>query len=148
MIWKINIFDSEKFFHQRFLDIDMICQRSQYMLVYLPSGNGLWKYLKNFFVKLLKDHNWSLLQRRLEDVLKTKNCYTEEVLKTPWRHVLKTCLEEVMKTCLEDVLKTCLKDVCKMSWRQIKCFLKLSVSNKSKCVSNKSCISQIYVWRI
>ena len=38
-------------------------------------------------------------------------------LKTSWRH-------------LEDVLKT--------SWRETKCFLGISVSDKSKCVSNKS----------
>ena len=42
---------------------------------------------------------------------------------------------------LQDVLKTCLEDVCKTYWRQIKCFLKSSVSNKSKYVSNKSGIS-------
>ena len=56
--------------------------------------------------------------RRLEDVLKTswktKNCYAEAVLKMSWRHVLKT------------------------SWRKAKYLLGISVSNKSKCVSNKS----------
>ena len=51
-------------------------------------------------------------------------------------------VEDVLKTCLEDVLKACLEDACKTSWRQTKCFLKLSVSNKSKCVFNKSGISQ------
>ena len=53
-------------------------------------------------------------------------------------------VEDVLKTCLEDVLKACLEDACKTSWRQTKCFLKLSVS-KSKCVSNESGISQIYI---
>ena len=56
-------------------------------------------------------------------------------VKTSWRR-------------LEDVLKTCLEDVCKTSLRQTKCFLELSLSNKSKCISNKSGISQIYIWRI
>ena len=39
---------------------------------------------------------------------------------------------------LEDVLKTYLEDVFNTSWRQTKCLLGISVSNKSKCVSNKS----------
>ena len=86
----------------------------------------------------------------LEDVFKTswktKNCYAEDVLKTCLEDVLKTCLEDVLKTyledvlktCLEDVLKTCLEDVLKTLWRQAKYLLGISVSNKSKCVSNKS----------
>ena len=72
--------------------------------------------------------------RRLEDVLED-----EKLLR--WRRledVLKTCLEDVLKTCLEDVLKTYLEDVFKTSWRQTKFLLLISVSNKSKCVSNKS----------
>ena len=72
--------------------------------------------------------------RRLEDVLED-----EKLLR--WRRledVLKTCLEDVLKTCLEDVLKTYLEDVFKTSRRQTKCLLVISVSNKSKCVSNKS----------
>ena len=32
---------------------------------------------------------------------------------------------------------TCLEDVIKTSWRQTKCFLGISVSKKSKCVSKK-----------
>ena len=42
---------SEKFFHQTFLDIDMIYDLSKiqiYVLVYLPSGHGLQKYQKKF----------------------------------------------------------------------------------------------------
>ena len=74
------------------------------------------------------------LPRRLEDILKTswktKNCYAEGVLKT--------CLEDVLKTCLEDVLKTCLEDVLKTLCRQAKYLQGISVSKKSKCVSNKS----------
>ena len=72
--------------------------------------------------------------RRLEDVLED-----EKLLR--WRRledVLKTCLEDVLKTCLEDVLKTYLEDVFKTSRRQTKFLLVISVSNKSKCVSNKS----------
>ena len=113
-------------------------QRSNFCL-----SRGLQDVLKTFCKEVLKT-SWKNLTRRLEDVLED-----EKLLR--WRHledVLKTCLEDVLKTCLEDVLKTCLEDVCKTSWRQTKCFLKLSVSNKSKCVSNKSGISQIYIWRI
>ena len=90
--------------------------------------------------------------RRLEDVLEDEKLWhwrrIEDVLKTCLEDLLRKCLEDFLKTCLEDVLKTCLEDVCKTSWRQTKCFLKLSVSNKSKCVSNKSGISQTYIWRI
>ena len=86
----------------------------------------------------------------LEDVLKTswktKSCYAEDVLKTCLEDVVNTCLEDVLKTCLadvvktslEDVLKTSLQDVLKTLWRQTKYLLGISVSNKSKCVSNKS----------
>ena len=77
---------------------------------------------------------------------KTENCYAEDVLKTCLEDVLKKCLEDVLKTCLEDVLKTCLEDVLKACledvlktlWRQAKYLLGISVSNKSKCVSNRS----------
>ena len=68
--------------------------------------------------------------RHLEDIL-------QDVLKTSWK--TKNCYaEDVLKTFLEDVLKTCLEDVLKTLWRQTKYLLGISVSNKSKCVSNKS----------
>ena len=54
---------------------------------------------------------------------------SQDVLKTSWK--TKSCYAE-------DVLKTYLEDVFKTSWRQTKCLLVISVSNKSKCVSNKS----------
>ena len=60
--------------------------------------------------------------------------HTTDILKTclvdSRRHILKTCLVDVQKTYLEDVLKTL--------WRQAKYLLGIPVSNKSKCVSNKS----------
>ena len=60
--------------------------------------------------------------RRFQDL-------SQDVLKTSWK--TKNCYaEDVLKTCLEDVLKTL--------WRQAKYLLGISVSNKSKCVSNKS----------
>ena len=78
-------------------------------------------------------------------VLKTSSTHLQRnnftSSKTFWRRledVLKTCLEDVLKTCLEDVLKTYLEDVFKTSRRQTKFLLVISVSNKSKCVSNKS----------
>ena len=82
------------------------------------------------------------LARCLEDVLEDEKLLRwrrlEDVLKTCLEDVLKTCLEDVLKTCLEDVLKTYLEDVFKTSWRQTKCLVGISVSNKSKCVSSKS----------
>ena len=75
--------------------------------------------------------------RRLEDLLKMPSrCLGRRklvMLKTSSR-----CLEDVLKTCLEDLLKTYLEDVFKTSWKQTKYLLGISVSNKSKCVSNKS----------
>ena len=67
-----------------------------------------------------------------------KKCYAEDVLKTCLEDVLKTCLGDVLKTCLEDVLKTYLEDVFKTLWRATKYLLGISVTNKSKCVCNKS----------
>ena len=69
--------------------------------------------LKTFSRRLAKT-SW----RSLEDVLKTSH-------KTSWR-----CLGRRKIVTLEDVFKT--------SWRQAKCLLGMSLSNKSKCVSNKS----------
>ena len=46
------------------------------------------------------------LQDMSQDVLKTKNCYAEDVLKTCFENVLKTSLEDVLKTYLEEVLET------------------------------------------
>ena len=51
---------------------------------------------------------------------------------------LETCLEDVLKICREDVLKTCFEGVFKASWKQTKRLLGISVSSKSKSVSNKS----------
>ena len=82
--------------------------------------------------------------RRLEDVFSGTIFRHPRRLQDISQDALKTYLEDVFKTCIEDVLKTCLEDVCKTSWRQAKCFLKLSASNKSKCGSNKSGISQMY----
>ena len=72
--------------------------------------------------------------------------------KTSWRRIhrhlgrrkivtLKTSsrrFEDMSWRRLEDVLKTYLEDVFKTSRRQTKFLLVISVSNKSKCVSNKS----------
>ena len=107
---------------------------SKHLLVFKTS----WRHLQDMSWRRLQ-HVFSVtilcLPRRLEDLLKT--CL-EDVLKTCIEDVLKTCLEDVLKTCLEDVLKTYLEDVFKTSRRQTKFLLVISVSNKSKCVSNKS----------
>ena len=67
---------------------------------------------------------------------KNKNCLDNLNIYTT--DVLKTCLEDVLNTCLEYVLKTCPEDVVKILWRQANYLLGISVSNKSKCLSNKS----------
>ena len=87
-----------------------------------------WRRLEGMSWRRLEDMSW----RCLEDMS------WRHVLKTSWRHVLKTSWRHVLKTCLEDVLKTCLEDVLKTLWRKAKYLLGISVSNKSKCVSNKS----------
>ena len=92
------------------------------------------------------------LRKRYEDVLKTSR---KDILKLSWKSLerrktvmLKTssrrfeimawrCLGDILKTCLKDVLKICFGDVFKTLWRQTKCFLGISVSNKSKSVFNK-----------
>ena len=86
-----------------------------------------WRRLHHVFsVRHLED----ILQDVLKTSWKTKNCYAEDVLKTSWRHVLKTSWRHVLKTSWRHVLKTL--------WRKAKYLLGISVSNKSKCVSNKS----------
>ena len=101
---------------------DFILKMNMPLACYFPA-NICWSSRR------LQDMSWRRLQhvfsvtilrlpRRLEDVLED-----EKLLR--WRR-----LEDVLKTYLEDVLKT--------SWRQTKCLLRISVSNKPKCVSNKS----------
>ena len=103
-----------------------------------------WRHvLKTFWRHVLKT-SWRCLaktsSRRLQDVFKTscktswktKNCYAEDVLMTSWRHDLKTSWRPILKTSWRPILKT--------SWRrrQAKCLPGISVSNRSKYVSNKS----------
>ena len=102
-------------------------QRSNFCL-----SRGLQDVLKTFCKEVLKT-SWKNLTRRLEDVLED-----EKLLR--WRR-----LEDVLKTGLEDVLKTYLEDVLKTSPRQTKFLLVISVSNKSKCLSNKSLFHKLYL---
>ena len=110
-----------------------------------------WRRLQHFFsVTTLR------LPRRLQDVLRRR---LEHVFKTFSRTLarrLQDILEDekllrwirpqdVFKTCLEDVLKTYLEDVFKTSLSQTKFSLAISVSNKSKCVSNKSLFHKLYL---
>ena len=78
-------------------------------------------------------------QRRLEVVLE------DEKLLHWRRNVLKTCLEDVLKTCLKDALKACLEDILKTLWRQTKYLLGISVSNKSKCISNNLYLTNLHL---
>ena len=77
------------------------------------------KRLENVYEDVLEDENF-LCWRRLQDILKT--CLED---------VLKRCLKDVLETYLEGVLKASLYHVLKTSWRQTRCFLGISVSNKS-----------------
>ena len=70
----------------------------------------------------------NVLNRSLQDVLKTSWRRLQNVLNTSWR-----CLEDIFKTFwrrLEDVLKTLLQEVlktsCKTSWRGLEGILKTS----------------------
>ena len=119
---------------------------SKHLLVFKTSSRHV---LKKSLISLQRNNFSSSMTswRCLENILKT-SC------KTSWRRLgrrkiiaLKrywSRLEDMSWRRLEDISWRCLRT----SWRQTKCFLKLSVSNKSKCVSNKSGISQIYIWRI
>ena len=112
---------------------------SKYLLVLKKSWRRpqdlSWERLQHVFsITILR------LPRTLQDVLKTfsrplARCL-QDVLEDEkllrWRR-----LQDVLKTCLEDILKTYLEDVFKTSRRQTKFLLVISVSNKSKCVSNK-----------
>ena len=73
----------------------------------------------------------------VEDVLKRiLNICCKEALETSWTHLGRR-LEDVFK--MPWKTKTCYaEDVFKTSWRQTKCLLGISVSNKSKSVSDKS----------
>ena len=97
--------------------------------------------------------SWRPLARRLEDALKDEKLLrSRRLAKTSWRRledVFKTSRKTssrrlgrrkivTLKVCWRHILKTYLEDVFKTSWRQTKCLLVISVSNKSKCVSNKS----------
>ena len=104
---------------------------SKYLLILKSSSRRLqnmsWRCFHHIFdvtTLRLKDvlkTSWRHLARSLEDVWKTKNCYAEDVFRTPWRHVLKMSWRHVLKTSWRHVFKTCLEDVLKhvlkTSWR-------------------------------
>ena len=104
---------------------------SKYLLVLKKSWRRpqdlSWERLQHVFsITILR------LPRTLQDVLKT------------FSRPLARCLQDVLEDekllrwrRLQDVLKTYLEDVFKTSRRQTKFLLVISVSNKSKCVSNK-----------
>ena len=93
----------------------------------------LWSFKKAFL-----DMCWRRLQHSSSVTIFCLSRRLEDVLKTSCKCVLNTYLKGVLKTCLRGVLKSCLEDGFETSWRQTKCLLGISVSNKSKCVSNKS----------
>ena len=101
-------------------------QPSKRLLVLKTSSTRLqdmsWRHIQYVFSTIILR-----LPRRLEEVLKTscktKNCYTEDVLKTSWRYVLKTSWRPVSKMPWRHVLKTYLEDVLKTLWRETKYLL-------------------------
>ena len=120
-------------FHRTFISISKIIYVVQHLLVNASETCELkhmyqirkrdpanicwsWKRLQHVFKTSLRrlQHVFSVTILRLPKRL-------EDVLKTSWRHLGRR---------LEDVLKTL--------WRKAKYLLGISVSNKSKCVSNKS----------
>ena len=119
----------DKYFYGELQEKQLNRLPSKHLLVLKTSSRRLqdmcWKRLQHVFnVTILR------LPRRLgrQKIV---------ALKTSWRR-LDYMIEDVLKTCQEDILKTCLEDVLKTLWRQEKYLLEISVSNKSKCVSNKS----------
>ena len=89
--------------------------------------------------------------RGLEDVFKTSPKTSSRRLGRRKNVTMKASsrrLEDVLKTCLEGVLKTYLEDVFKTSQRQTKVLLVISVSNKSRCVSNKSLFHKLYLRKL
>ena len=93
-----------------------------------------WRHLQNMSWRHVMKTSSTRLRRNNFTSSKTSSRRLGKqkivTLKTSSKHVLKTCLEDVLRTYLEDVFRT--------SWRQRKCLLVISVSYKSKCVSNKS----------
>ena len=112
------------------------------------------KNIKTFVMK----HYWLLSQQTfvgLQDVLKTSSTRLQPnnfmSSKTSWRR-FQDLSQDVFKTSwktkncyAEDVLKTYLENVFKTSRRKTKFLLVISVSNKSKCVSNKSLFHKLYL---
>ena len=130
---QINISRQTKYFYKAFPS--NIC----WFWRHLPSSSSKtsWRRLAKTSLRRLGRQKIVTLKtswKCLEEVLKT--CL-EDVLKTCLEEVLKTCLEDFLKVCLEDDLKICLEDVLKTLWTQTKYLVGISVSNKSKCVSNK-----------
>ena len=141
--WNLRIFKNTFFLQNTF--VRLLLQVTQQTLLVLKTS---WRRLQDMSSRRLQ-HVFTATILRLRDVLKT---FCKDVLKTSWRHlarrledVLKTSwktkscyAEDVLKTYLEEVLKTFLEVILKTLWRQTKFLLGISVSNKSKCVSNKS----------
>ena len=103
------------------------------------SSKTYWRRLEDILQDILKT-SWRRLGKRQIVTLKTS---WRHALRTSWRHVLKTSWRHVLKTSWRHVLKMSWRHVLKTSWRhygdkQKKYLLGISVSNKSKCVSNKS----------
>ena len=117
---------------------------SKHLLVFKTSWRSLqdmsWRRLQHVFnVTTLR------LPRRLEDAL---NPPCQDVLKTSWRR-FQDLSQDVFKTSWRHVLKTSWRHILicvfKTSRRQAKFLLVISVSNKSKCVSNKSLFHKLYL---
>ena len=118
---------ADQLFHDQNIVSNFILQPSKDLLVLKMSS------------KCLQHNNFSSSKTSCKYVLKTSWRRLGKQKLLPWRRLV-----DVLKTCLEDVLKTCRRDAFKKSWRQTKSLLWLSLSGKSKSVSDKS-ISDISI---
>ena len=74
---------------------------------------------------------------RKANIFKAEICYLNDVIWSCFGVITHQTVVGFSRH-LKDILKTCFEDIFKTSWRETKCLLGISVSNKSKCVSNKS----------
>ena len=118
--------------------VSSLCKRNCILLIYYKTNVPAnicwsWRRLQHVFSATILR-----LPRRLEDILQD---ILEDKKLLRWRRLEDMSwrrLEDFLKACLEDVLKTYLEDVLKTLWKQTKYSQGISVSNKSKCLSNKS----------
>ena len=118
---------------------------SKHLLVFKTSWRHLqdmsWRRLQHVFsvtILCLPGRLAKTSLRRLEDVFRTSRKTSGRRLGRQKIVTLKTSSRRLEETPWRYVLKASWRHTLQMSWRQAKFLLVISVSNKSKCVSNKS----------